>query len=99
MMCVMRYGAYEFLVMSFDLTNVPATFCNLINDLLYNFLDNFVVVYLNYIVIYNKEIRYHVIHLSKVLNRLRDHELFVKKEKYEFAKSEIMFLGHLFREG
>jgi hypothetical protein len=85
--------------MSFDLTNVPATFCNLINDLLYNFLDNFVVVYLNYIVIYNKEIRYHVIHLSKVLNRLRDHELFVKKEKYEFAKSEIMFLGHLFGEG
>lgn len=98
-MCVMRYGAYEFLVMSFDLTNVPATFCNLINDALYNFLDNFVVVYLDFIVTYSKEIRDHVIHLLKVLNRLREHELFVKKEKYEFAKSEIMFLGHLFGEG
>ena len=74
-------------------------FCNLINDVLYNFSDNFVVVYLDYIVIYSKEIRDHVIHLSKVLNRLREHELFVKKEKYEFAKSEIMFLGHLFGEG
>jgi hypothetical protein len=95
----MRYGAYKFLVMSFDLTNVPATFCNLINDVLYNFLDNFVVVYLDYIVIYSKEIRDHAIHLSKVLNRLRERKLFVKKEKYEFTKFEIMFLGHLFGEG
>jgi len=99
MMCVMRYDAYEFLVMSFDLTNVPTTFCNLINDVLYNFLDNFVVVYLDYIVIYSKEIRDHAIYLLKVLNRWREHELFVKKEKYEFAKSEIMFLGHLVGEG
>jgi len=40
----------------------------------------------------------HVIHLLKILNRLREHELFVKREKYEFTKSEIMFLGHLIGE-
>jgi len=97
--CVTRYGSYEFLVMSFGLTNAPATFCNLMNDVLYDFLDNFVVVYLDDIVIYNRGIEDHVTHLSKVLCRLREYELYVKREKYEFTKAEIMFLGHLIGEG
>ena len=50
---VTRYGSYEFLVMPFRLTNVPATFCNLMNDVLFDYLDAFVVVYLNDIVVYN----------------------------------------------
>ncbi|KAL0307331.1 UNVERIFIED_CONTAM: RNA-directed DNA polymerase [Sesamum radiatum] len=49
--CVMRYGSFEFLVMTFGLTNAPATFCNLTNDVLYEYLDRFVVVYLDDIVI------------------------------------------------
>jgi len=97
--CVTRYGSYEFLVMPFDLTNAPATFCNLMNDVLYDFLDNFVVVYLDDIVIYSRGIEEHVTHLSKVLDRLREYELYVKREKCEFAKDEIMFLGHLIGEG
>jgi len=97
--CVTRYGSYEFLVMPFGLTNAPATFCNLMNDVLYDFLDNFVVVYLDDIVIYSRGIEEHVTHLSKVLDRLREYELYVKREKCEFAKDEIMFLGHLIGEG
>ena len=95
----MRYGLYKFLVMPFDLTNAPATFCNLMNDILYDFLDNFVVVYLDDIVIYSRGKKDHIIHLSKVLSRLREYELYIKREKYEFAKTEIMFLGCLIGEG
>jgi hypothetical protein len=97
--CVTRYGSYEFLVMPFGLTNASAIFCNLINDVLYDFLDNFVVVYLDDIVIYNRGIEDHVTHLSKVLSRLREYELYMKREKCEFPKAKIMFLGHLIREG
>ena len=52
--CVTQYGSYEFLVMPFGLTNAPATFCNLINHVLFDYLDAFVVVYLDDIVVYNQ---------------------------------------------
>jgi hypothetical protein len=95
MTCVTRYESYAFFVMPFGLTNAPATFCNLMNDVLYKFLDDFVVVYLDDIVVFSRIIDDHVVHLSKFLSRLREHELFVNKEKYEFASAEIMFLGHM----
>ncbi|XP_061956833.1 uncharacterized protein LOC133678522 [Populus nigra] len=93
--CVTRYGSYEFMVMPFGLTNAAATFCNLMNDVLYEFLDEFVVVYLDDIVIFSRCMDEHVVHLDKVLRRLKEHDVFVKKEKCEFACSEITFLGHL----
>ena len=95
--CVTRYGSFEFLVMPFGLTNAPATFCNLINDVLFDFLDSFVVVYLNDIVIYSPTLEDHLVHLGKVFDRLRQNQLYVKKEKCEFAKTEIKSLGHLIR--
>ena len=57
--CVTRYGSYKFLVMPFGLTNVPTTFCNLMNDVLFDYLDAFVVVYLDDIVVYNKTLTEH----------------------------------------
>ena len=83
--CVTRYGSFEFLVMPFGLTNAPATFCNLMNDVLFNFLDSFVVVYLDDIVIYNLPLEDHLVHLEKVFDILRQNQLYVTKEKCEFA--------------
>ncbi|RVW19037.1 Retrovirus-related Pol polyprotein from transposon 17.6 [Vitis vinifera] len=92
--CVTRYGSYEFLVMSFGLTNAPATFCNLMNDVLFDYLDVFVVVYLDDIVVYSKTLTEHERHLRLVFQRLRENRLYVKLEKCEFAQEEITFLGH-----
>ena len=93
--CVTWYGSFEFLVMPFGLTNAPTTFCNLMNDVLFDFLDSFVVVYLDDIVIYNLTLEYHLVHLEKVFERLRQNQLYVKKEKCEFSHTKIKFLGHL----
>ena len=93
--CVTRYGSYEFLVMLFGLTNAPTTFCNLMNNVLFDYLDDFVVVYLDDIVIYSRTLEEHVYHLSLVLSQLRKYTLYVKMEKCEFAQQEIKFLGHL----
>ncbi|KAL2228329.1 UNVERIFIED_CONTAM: Retrovirus-related Pol polyprotein from transposon [Sesamum indicum] len=72
------YGAFEFLVMPFGPTNAPATFSTLMNQVLHGFLDEFVVVYLNDIVIYSRTLVEHVDHLRQVLTRLREHELYAK---------------------
>lgn len=96
---VTRYRLYEFLVMLFGLTNAPATFCNLINDVLYELLDRFMVVYLDNIVIYSESLEDHVRYLAKELARLCAHQLYIKKEKCEFCMREIMFLGHKVSHG
>ena len=97
--CVTRYGSYEFLVMPFDLTNVLATFCNLMNDVFYEFVDPLVVVYLNDIIIYSESLEDNLEHLRKVLSKLRELQLYVKKEKCEFAQQEILFLGRKVNKG
>ena len=65
------------------------------NDVLFDFLDSFVVVYLDDIMIYGPTLEDHLIHLEKVFDRLRQNQLYVKKEKCEFAQTDIKFLGHL----
>ena len=92
--CVTRYGAFEFLVMPFGLTNAPATFCTLMNQLFHDYLDKFVVVYLDDIVVYSRTLEEHVEHLRTILGILRENPLYVKKEKCYFAQEEILFLGH-----
>lgn len=69
--CVIIYGSFEFLVMPFWLTNAPPTFCNLMNNVLFDYLDYFVVVYLDDIFIYGRTFDEHVNHLSMVLSQLR----------------------------
>nr|CAN82874.1 hypothetical protein VITISV_013688 [Vitis vinifera] len=96
---VTMYGSYEFLVMPFRLTNAPATFCTIMNKIFHPYLDKFVVVYLDDIVIYSNTLKEHKEHLRKVFKILRQNELYVKKEKCSFAKEEVSFLGHRIRDG
>ncbi|KAI5671867.1 hypothetical protein M9H77_12231 [Catharanthus roseus] len=97
--CITRYGSYEFLVMPFGLTNAPATFCTLMNKLFHPYLDQFVVVYLDDIVIYSQTMEEHKEHLRKVFQVLKNNELYVKKEKCSFAQEEVLFLGHKIKGG
>ncbi|KAL0533706.1 hypothetical protein IC582_027747 [Cucumis melo] len=84
--CVTRYGAFEFLVMPFGLTNAPATFCKLMNQVFHEYLDKFVVVYLDDIVVYSTTMEEHRDHLQKVFQKLRENQLYVKREKCSFAQ-------------
>jgi hypothetical protein len=89
-----RYGLYEFLVMSFGLTNAPAYFMYLMNSIFMNELDKFVVVFIGDILIYSKSEAEHTKHLRIVLQRLRDHKLYAKFSKCEFWLNSVKFLGH-----
>ena len=69
--CVTKYGSFEFLVMPFGLTNAPTTFCILMNKIFHSYLDKFVVVHLDDIVIYSSTLKEHAEHLRKVFKILR----------------------------
>jgi len=92
--CRTRYGSYEFLVMPFGLTNAPVTFCTFMNDIFREWLDDFVVVYIDDILIYNSSLEEHAEHLRKVFQRLRENKLYAKLEKCEFGMTKVDFLGH-----
>jgi hypothetical protein len=89
-----RYGLYEFLVMSFGLTNAPAYFMYLMNSVFMTELDKFVVVFIDDILIYSKNEKEHANHLRIVLQRLQDHKLYAKFSKCEFWLKSVKFLGH-----
>jgi hypothetical protein len=88
-----RYGHYEYLVMPFGLTNAPATFQTLVNNVLREYLDIFVIVYLDDILIYSKTMEEHVQHVKKVLRALQHKHLPIKPEKCQFHVQTVGFLG------
>jgi hypothetical protein len=90
-----RYGLYEYLVMSFGLTNAPAHFMYLMNSVFMSELDKFVVVFIDDILIYSKSEEEHAQHLGVILQRLRDHQLYAKFSKCAFWLREVPFLGHI----
>jgi hypothetical protein len=91
----MQYGLFEYLVMSFGLTNAPAHFTYLMNSVFMPKLDKFVVVFIDDILIYSKNEEEHARHLRIVLTRLREHQLYAKFSKCAFWLEEIQFLGHV----
>ncbi|KAJ9535831.1 hypothetical protein OSB04_un001012 [Centaurea solstitialis] len=93
-----RYGHYEFMVMPFGLTNAPAVFMDLMNRICRPYLDKFVIVFIDDILIYSQSREEHEQHLKIVLELLRDQKLYAKFTKCEFWIREVHFLGHVVRE-
>jgi hypothetical protein len=79
-----RYGHFEFMVMPFGLTNAPFVFMDLINRVFHKYLDLFVVVFIDDILVYSTNHQEHEEHLKKVLDILREGKLFAKLKKCEF---------------
>jgi hypothetical protein len=85
--------------MSFCLTNTPAYFMYLMNKVFMEYLDKFMVVFIDDTLIYSKDEEEHEKHLHLVLHKLRDHQLYAKMCKCEFWLKEVPFLGHVISEG
>ena len=92
-------GHFEYLVIPFGLTNAPAVFQALVNDVLRDFLNVFVVVYLDDILVFSKTATEHSRHVRQVLQHLLENRLFIKAEKCVFSSPSVEFLGHVLEEG
>jgi len=85
--------------MSFGLTNAPAYFMYLMNHVFMEYLDKFMVEFINDILVYSKNEEEHEEHLRLVLQKLREHQLYAKLSKCEFWLREVSFLGHIISNG
>ena len=90
-----NYGHYEFVVMPFGLTNAPAVFMDLMNKVLREYLDRFIIVFIDNILVYSPNVEEHIEHLMLVLQRLKKEQLYTKFSKCEFWLTHIGFLGHV----
>ena len=89
------YKHYEFVVMPFGLTNASASFMCLMNNVLSKYLDQFVVVFVDDILIYSKTEEEHKEHLKIILQVLREHKIYAKLSRCDFYKDKIQYLGHV----
>ena len=90
-----RYGHYEYLVMPFGVTNAPAVFMDYMNRIFHDFLDQFVVVFIDDILVYSRNKEKHREHLRIVLQIFKESELYAKLSKCDFWLEEVQFLGHV----
>jgi hypothetical protein len=90
-----RYGLYEFPVMPFGLANAPAYFMDMMNRIFRPCLDQFVIVFIDDILVYSKNEEEHERHLDTVLKALREHKLYAKFSKCKFWEKKVHFLGHV----
>ncbi|XP_022880699.1 uncharacterized protein LOC111397969 [Olea europaea var. sylvestris] len=90
-----RYGHYEFIVMPFGLTNDLAIFMDLMNRGFHQYLDQFIIVFIDDILVYFKDKKQYEEQLRVVLETLRNEKLYVKLKKYEFWLDRVSFLGHV----
>jgi hypothetical protein len=96
---ILRYGLYEYTVMSFGLTNAPAYFMYLMNKVLMEYLDKFIVVFIDYILVYSRSEEGHEEHLHLALQKLWECRLYAKLSKCEFWMKQVTFLGHVISKG
>ena len=89
------FGLYEFKVLPFGLTNAPATFQSTMSKIFSDYISNFVLAFLDDILVYSKTPEEHLEHLRAVLERLREYRLFAKLKKCDFNKSELRYLGYI----
>jgi hypothetical protein len=94
-----RYDLYEYTVMLFGLTNAPTYFMYMMNKVFMEYLDKFVVVFIDDILVFSKTEKEHAEHLRLVLQKLREHKLYAKRSKCEFWLKEVSFLSHIVSNG
>jgi hypothetical protein len=96
---ISRYDLYEYMVMSFGLTNAPAYFMYLINKVIMEYLEKFIVVFIDDILVYSRSEEEHEEHLHLALQKLGEHRLYTKLSKCEFWMKQVAFLGHVISKG
>jgi hypothetical protein len=96
---VLRYCLYEFTVMSFGLTNAPAYFMYMMNKVFMEYLDKFIVVFIDDILVYSRNEEEHEGHLRLILQKLQNHKLYAKLSNCEFWLKQVAFLGHIISKG
>jgi hypothetical protein len=88
-----RQGLYEWLVMPFGLCNAPATFMRLMNDVLRLFIDYFVIVYMDEILIFSNTWKEHFSHVTQILDTLKNNKLIANLHKYDFGNTSLIYIG------